>query len=244
MRCRDLTEHERVVDERAEVIDALHHRHPGRWQHHSRIVWCIQPNQHVGTRQARQTSQRARQHLRPDLRAAAAAAHRTVLSLGSRPPWRHRLLVHPHPAPIDPVLPAPDSAPGNGHAIPPGQRAPIAQPHDRQRLRLRPPPPQRLTARRSPQVLRQRRTRAHRPDAGFRPWVALDRSTVTGGEHKVMADAAQRRRHPHAARRIAVQPRRGQHRRAPPRRSPTARSPPPGSCRRTAPACHPPTCRP
>ena len=132
----DLAEHERIVDERAEVIDALHHRHARRRQHAPRHRPAHPARSaRPARRPARQTRQRARQHLRarPSRRSRRTAS-------GRRPAHRrHRLLVHPHPAPIDPVLPAPDRPPAHRHAVPPGQRTPVAQPHDRQRLRLRPP---------------------------------------------------------------------------------------------------------
>ena len=94
---------------------------PGGEQHDGGIVGRVQSDEHIVTGQARQTGKCTGQHLGADLGAAAAAAHR-VFALHRR----HRALVHPHPAPVYPVLPAPDWPAGDRHAVPPGQCASVA----------------------------------------------------------------------------------------------------------------------
>ena len=72
---RDLAKYVRVVDESAEKIHAVHHGLAGRHAHHGGVIGRVQADQHVGTLNRFERTQRAREHRSTHLGAAAAAAH-------------------------------------------------------------------------------------------------------------------------------------------------------------------------
>ena len=72
----------------------------------------------------------------------------------------------------------------------------IAGGDQRERVLLRRPFDERLSAQRPPQVLRQRRARANRVDAGFGTRLPRDAGDIARGEHLRMRDRLQPRRSP------------------------------------------------
>ena len=79
MRGGDLAEDIGVIEEGAEMIDTLHHRHARRRQGHGGIVGLGHADRNIRARRPGQPGQRLGQRRRPDLGAAAAAAHRLTL---------------------------------------------------------------------------------------------------------------------------------------------------------------------
>ena len=155
----DLAEHERVVDEGAEMIDALHHRHSRRRQHHRRIVRRVEADQHVGAGQARQIRQRAGQHLGTDLGAAAAAAHRVLApAIGAIGCWYIRIQRRSIQS-----FQRHTARPATAKPLRQATARPSPRPEDRQRVRLRPPAAQCLAAGGAAQVRGQRRDRRAPP---------------------------------------------------------------------------------
>ena len=160
------------------------------------------------------------QQLAADLGAAAAAAHRLLaLHRGSS----GMSLVHAHPAPVDPVLPTPNRPTGHRDSVAPRQRTSVAEADDGQCFRLWVPAARLPPSCGTPKVRCQRGAGADCPDAGFRPWVGLDRGTVAGGEDGAVADAAESRVDPDATGGSAGEPGVGEARRHPPRPSPIVR---------------------
>ena len=120
---RDLAEHVRVVDDGAEIVDGLQ-RQPFAADIDERgVIRRVEADDDVGTRGRLDPAERARKHARPDLGAAAAAAHGDGGNFPQRLLIGHRrdrlgrfghfgkLVELAHEAAIDPVLPAPHPGP-------------------------------------------------------------------------------------------------------------------------------------
>ena len=187
----DLAEHIRIVHERAEEIDGLHQVAPRAWRRHRGIVGRVEADHHIGSQGWRKARQRARQRVRPDLRATATAPH--VLEAGNRRaavrgcahPYHHRagVLVHPHPSAVDPVLQRPD--PG-ALGLEPAARCDgvtLAGRDQREKVALRTPRLHRLAARVPAKIGGERRTGAHRNDAGFLARRRNESGAIAGREY-------------------------------------------------------------
>ena len=157
-------------------------------------------DQHVGALQRAQAGQRAGQRRRPDLGAAAAAAHARSPSVAccassaSSGSWlgirrvaatgghRRELAEPAHEPAIDPVLPAPDPVPLRKQRAARRDRVAVAGADQRQPAALRTIGDERLAEHRSAQVFRQRPAHAHGEHAGLFQRTAGRRRAVAGGE--------------------------------------------------------------
>ena len=71
----DFAENVGVVNEGAEEIDRMHHRHARRHAHHGGVVRVFEADEHIIALHGVQIAQSVLQNRRADFRPAAAAAH-------------------------------------------------------------------------------------------------------------------------------------------------------------------------
>ena len=145
------------------------------------VIRRVEADQHAGAGQSRQPGQRAGQDLGADLGTAAAAAHRVIALHRRIGCWYMRIQRRSIQSFQRHTSPA-----GHRDPVAPGHRASVAEAEDGQRARAAAARVAALWPRGgAAQVGGQRRAGAHRPDAGFRPRIAvLDRRAVAGGEHE------------------------------------------------------------
>ncbi len=204
VRGRDLAEHERVVDEGAEMVHALHQRHSGRRERDRGVIGPLQGEQDVASRRGLDVRERSAQHRGAQLGAAAAATHRVGRPVRHRPHPR----VHAHPSPVDAVFPAPGKPRLHCEPIAPGEGISAPQAENDERLPLRPPTPQASSACGTAKIGRRVQAPARTaPNSRLRAWRVGDAGAVAGREHDGVADAAQGGADDDAARLVASQPR-------------------------------------
>ena len=187
------------------MIDRLHQQLARRHAQHGRVVRRVEADHQVLLFAARQVRQGSRQHLGPDLRPTSAAAHRRLRIR------RHAHFgVHAHPAPVDPVFPAPHHRAGQRQPVSPRHRPSAAEAQNDQGLALRPPALQLGDGRRGAGSAPGPRPARTAQTPAFGPRRALDRRAIARREHRRVADAAQCRVDLHAAFGIAGEPGMGQ----------------------------------
>ena len=123
----------------------------------------------------------------------------------------------PHPAPVDPVLEQPQAASIGRERAARGDGPPVAGADQRQRALLRHGAAQPAPGERAPQIVGERRSGAHRVDAGLLARMRWHRRDIAGGEHRSVRRRAQALLDQHEAR---VRRAAGRYRQARARRSP------------------------
>ena len=98
-------------------------------------------------------------------------------------PHCRKLLVLPHPAPVDPVLDPPHPAPFERETAPGRDRVPVPARDEGEGEGLRPIGSEGAPGRKAQEVLGKHRTLADRVDAGLRQRAGIERGDVAGREH-------------------------------------------------------------
>ena len=192
----DLAEQVGVIDDGAEVVDAVHCEARPTGFDHGSIIGRIEPDQHVVAVGRHNLAERAREHGRADLGAAPAAPHRhggdflergriRHLDAGHRRRRRHlrKRVELRHETAVDPVLPTPDPGAFEGDAIARADRMAVARGDQIHRITLRFEGDQRAAFERPANIAGQRLAAAHGIDPRLGHIVTGHRRHIAGGEH-------------------------------------------------------------
>ena len=200
---RDLAEHVGVVDDGAEIVDRLQREPVAADIDERGVVRRVETDDDIVARGRFDRRERAREHGRADLGAAAAATH------GNRGNFPERLLVgnrrdrcrrcrhfgefveFAHEAAVDPVLPAPHPFALDRQAVAGTQRITLPGRDQIKRLTLRAKWPQRLPDQCPANIIGEHRAGTHGIDARLRQVAGGERDGVAGREHIGMACDAQ-----------------------------------------------------